>query len=680
MFTVKIYKRDFTAQLALDGLTLLPRSYTFLDEGGPEQAQIDVTGGREDLWELVELLRCPVEILDEDSEVVWWGFLSQAEIHDGAMVDAVSLEGMYNRLALAYTETTPGVSTPGDRATTAWSQDEDSVTTYGTRENLLSRPQATPLEAANALAYELAQRKYPIPVTTVSSSLADPPFGKLVCRGWWDTLGWTYYSRAGGLEQNANTQGSLNLGGATETVVGTSHVIIDGWQAFGNVAATEKLTMTFSLAGDMTLTDLAVRLQKINAPTDDVLLKLYDDAAGDPGSLLATATVSLSGIPAALAWVTETLDTPYAATASTTYHLFIERSGSLDATNYFVVSVDEGLGYSGGQFKIWNGSAWVARSPNADLTFRVLGEGLYTRLEQAFQLTGGEAWDASNVQLYLNRMGDPADDLLARLYTDAGGLPGTLLGTATLAGTSVLTSPAWHTLTFASEVSLSLATTYHLVLDRSTGTPDASNYYVVGVDEDQNYAGYAMRVWNGAAWVLRDPNADLAFIIGGVEETTTQIKTALAEAEFITGVDIENASGLNTSPYRDGDQRLLDVVRELLKAGLSGGTPLLATVTKDRIVRLYQEPDKTAYAYLINREGEISTRTDGPVALQTCPVGVWMRRTDVPGEANTERLVDLSCFYVQTASYDVKSGYVPTPRGAKRPYELPGLSLKTELR
>lgn len=670
-FSVRVLQRDFSAPLNLDGLALRVVSYAFDEEGGPKQADLEVLGGREDLWELMELLRCPIEIMDEEEEVVWWGYLSRAEVHDGVMVDAAELDEMFNRLALAYTTSIPGISTPGDRATTAWVQDDDSVNAYGTKEILLSKPQATAGEAENERDYELTQRKYPLPVTTVGTAVVDPPYGRLVCRGWWDTLAWVYFGRAAGLEQNAETQGDVNLGGPTETVIGTSHLTLNGTQAFGNAGATTKLETSFSLAGNMTLTDLAIRIQTNGAPADDVLLKVFSDAAGVPNTLLATATISTGTITGTLAWVTETLDTPYAALAATTYHLEISRSGANDAVNYYTVSVDEGLGYPSGQFKIWNGAAWVARAPNADLAFRVGGEGVYTKSEQAFQLTGGEAWQASNVQIYAHAEGSPADDLRVRLYTDSSGAPGSLLATGTFVGTDVPTSPAWLTFELDTEVALSLATTYHLQVDR-TGATDATNYYVVGVDEGLHYASYVMKVWNGAAWVRRAEDADLAFIIGGVEETTTQIETALASAEFITDVDIQQASGVTTSPYRNGDQRLLDVVRELLQAGISGGARLLATVTKDRIVRLYQAPEKTAYAYLINRRGEISTPTQGPVDLQKCPVAVWMRRTDIPGEANTERLVDLTKFYVEAAEFSPTNGYTPTPRGAQRPFELPG--------
>lgn len=670
-FSVRILKRDFSAPLNLDGLALRVISYSFHEEGGPEQADLEALGGREDLWELVELLRCPIEIMDEEQEVVWWGFLSQAEIHDGKMVDAVSLDEMFNRLAEAATLSIPGVSTPGDRFTTAWAEDADSIAAYGTKEILLSLPSATEAEAENARDYELTQRKYPIPVTTVGNQIVEPPYGRLVCRGWWDTLDWVYFGRAAGLEQNAEMQGDVNLGGPTETVIGTSHITLSGTQAFGNAGATTKLETSFSLDGNMTLTELAIRIQTNGAPADDVLLKLYSDSAGTPGSLLATATISTGTITSSLAWVTETLDTPYAGVAATTYHLEISRSGANDAVNYYTVSVDEGLGYPSGQFKIWNGAAWVARSPNADLAFRVWGEGVYTKIEQAFQLTGGEAWQASNVQIYAHAEGSPADNLRVRVYTDSSGAPGSLLATGTFTGSEVPPGAAWLTFALDTEVALSLATTYHLQVDR-TGATDATNYYVVGVDEGLHYASYVMKVWNGAAWVRRAEDADLAFVIGGVEATTTQIETALASAEFITDVEIKQASGVNTSPYRNGDQRLLDVVRELLKAGISGGARLLATVTKDRIVQLYQAPEKTAYAYLINRRGEISTATDGPVDLQKCPVAVWMRRTDIPGEANTERLVDLSKFYVEAAEFNVANGYTPTPRGAQRPFELPG--------
>lgn len=671
-FSVRILKRDFSAPLNLDGLTLRVRNYAFLDEGGPARADLDVLGGRDDLWELVELLRCPVEILDDEEDVIWWGWISRVEIHDGVLVDAVSLDEMSNRLALAYTTRVPGVSTPGDRETTAWEQDDDSVNTYGTKELLLSKPQATATEAENALAYELTQRKYPIPVTTLGTSLTDPPVGKIFCRGWWETLAWVYYTRAAGLEQNAETQGEVNLGGPGEVL--EAHEETDGTQSMGNASGSTKVEGSFTLSHSWTVNQLAIKIRTEGAPGDNVQLKVYTDTAGNPGSLLGTATLAASEISEDLNWVDFTLASTVNLSASTTYHLEISRSGANDGTNYYVVSVDEALAYLNGSLKLWNGSSWGARTPDADLIFRI--QGPKVRLESSFQLTGGEAWQASNIQVYVKRVETPADSLRARLYTDSAGAPGTLLATGTFTGSAIPEAPTWITLELDVEVLLSLATTYHLQIDR-TGANDVENYYVLGVDENLNYASGVMKFYTGQAWLARDwdgvtPDADLAFIIGGVEETTTQIETALAGAEFITDVDIEDASGIFTSQYRDGDQRLLNVVQDLLAAGLTGGSRLLATVTKDRIVRLYQAPDKDAYAYLINRRGELSTTTGGPVDLQKCPVAAWVRRTDIPGEANTERLVDLSKFYIEAAEFDVQNGYTPTPRGAQRPFELPG--------
>jgi hypothetical protein len=671
-FTVKVWKRDFSAPMNLDGLDLRVRSYAMSEEGGPVQAEIEVIGGREDLWELVELLRCPVEVMDEEGDVVWWGYLSRVEIHDGVMVDAVSLDEMFNRLAEAYTLSIPGVSTPGDRFTTPWVQDNDSVTQYGTKEILLSLPQATDAEAENVRDYELAQRKYPVPVTTIGNGVTDPPFGKIFCRGWWETLSWVSYTRSAGLEQNANTQGDHDLGGPGATV--GSYEATDGTQTLGAVAGATKVEGSFILTQGWHVTQLALKIRTEGSPADNVLLKLYSDAAGVPSVLLGTATLAATALSDALNWATWTLASAVPLAAGTPYHVEISRSGAVDAVNYYVISVDEALGYVDGALQLWNGAAWVARSPDADLVFRLLAPAF--RLETSFQLTGGEAWTASNVQIYVHAEGTPADNLRVRLYTDSAGAPGTLLATGTFLGTSVPTGAAWLTLTLDTEVALSLATTYHLQVDR-TGSPDADHYYVIGVDEGLSYTAGTLKLYTGSTWLARDwetvtPDADLAFVIGGVEETTTQIETALADAEFITDVDIEDDSGIFTSQYRDGDQRLLDVVRDLLAAGITGGGRLLATVTKDRIVRLYAAPVKENYAYLINRRGELATATGGPVDLQKCPVAEWVRREDIPGEANTERLVDLSKFYIEAAEFNVQNGYTPTPRGASRPFELPG--------
>ena len=66
--------------------------------GGPEtmDASAPLTV---DKWALFNLLRAPVEVYD-DSELVWWGYVSKITIPDGAVKFSLGVNGMYNSIAV----------------------------------------------------------------------------------------------------------------------------------------------------------------------------------------------------------------------------------------------------------------------------------------------------------------------------------------------------------------------------------------------------------------------------------------------------------------------------------------------------------------------------------------------------------------------------------------------------
>ncbi len=60
--------------------------------------------------------------------------------------------------------------------------------------------------------------------------------------------------------------------------------------------------------------------------------------------------------------------------------------------------------------------------------------------------------------------------------------------------------------------------------------------------------------------------------------------------EFLQGVIIENASGITTNPYKNGDSTALYELESLLLTGTSNSRRLLCEVTQNRYLRIYEEP------------------------------------------------------------------------------------------
>ena len=221
MSRVIFEEREFNTQYGQPDLDFKPKRYSFNVIGGPKQATIEAFGPDVDLWRLIEMVRAPVTIYSEYVDPVWWGYvaevrltvLSEASIRNPNINQRVkigiSADTFYNRIAIAYTELDAGDASIGERNTTSWADDDASQDEYGIRELLWTKDNATATHAAAARDMKLAQSKYPVPVISQTNDRTSK--ATLICRGWWDTLGWQYYANAGTTEVATSTQVSTIL-------------------------------------------------------------------------------------------------------------------------------------------------------------------------------------------------------------------------------------------------------------------------------------------------------------------------------------------------------------------------------------------------------------------------------------------------------------------------------------
>ena len=202
--TVRLLNRDFTERQAAVAATLLPTSYSFAAIGGPERASIAVDGSATALWEAVEWLRCPLEIRDARGTPVWWGYVASVDVAVGAITVGVSLDDMATRVAVAYSGLASGSMAAGNRATTGWEESAATILEYGKKDLMVT---AVSLDDIAAVGY--AQRlanDLGVPVPTVNLGGSGGSSAMLTCRGWWDTLGWNYYSNGGLADTGLSSQ------------------------------------------------------------------------------------------------------------------------------------------------------------------------------------------------------------------------------------------------------------------------------------------------------------------------------------------------------------------------------------------------------------------------------------------------------------------------------------------
>jgi hypothetical protein len=342
------FQRDFSEKLTNPAEKMIINPYSAKSIGGNDQLTITAFGNKQQLWALTDWLRVPVEIWDWRGEAVWWGFVKTVTVRIGNLEIGVSLDNMYNRVAVAYAE--EGGS--GKRATTSWVQDDTSVATFGKKELLYSQSYGNEQSANSLRDRILSERKNPQSKITVLPDV-NGISATMECVGWWEALDWVYYSQPAGLEEYTDS--------------GT------GTQELGKSSSNQKVAQSFKSSLSWDAASIEISISKVNSPTDAIQIDLCSDSSGTPGIVLAHGQVPNSDIDSGSNMVKASLDVQVPISAGVTYWIVIYRSGSLDTSNCYRINCNEEAAYANGIFRIFNGTTWSPRDPNADMNFRVNG-------------------------------------------------------------------------------------------------------------------------------------------------------------------------------------------------------------------------------------------------------------------------------------------------------------------
>lgn len=413
--------RNFQDALNFPDVVFSVENYSWHVSGGPRQATVTAMGNAYAIWELLNWLRAPVILRDNEGSTRWWGYLHTVDIQVGAIRVGVSLESMYNRINVVYGYLAPGSATAGTRANTGWSQDDDSVSAYGTRELKYSLSEASPESAEQTRDTLLAALRYPNPTLVPNYGQSDLR-ATLTLHGWWDTLDWQYYAQTAGLEEH-QVKGTI-------VQVGTTTV--------------ERLAQEFQLGSALTWDSYALHIRaKVLAGTcaDNLQLSLYSDAGGAPGSLLCGAAVG-DVIDENIEWVSAVPSTRVTLSPGTTYWLVVARTGSLDNTNYFGVGIDETASYARGTLYAYASGAWSEYDGDpatggvqpVALTFQVTG--VWETTAQIVDVVDDEGQFLTDCEI------EDESNVYASPYRDGDGMGGTeiakLLTVGTTAGRRLL--------------------------------------------------------------------------------------------------------------------------------------------------------------------------------------------------------------------------------------------------
>ena len=661
-FDVSILDDDNVDVLIPQGVILSPQTYDKDAVGGCKQAEIQAEGPVASLWTTFQWLGKRVVIYNRYQSPVWWGIVDEVEISLGSATAGLSLRNMRNRVAVAYTTDSDGITT---RGTTDWSEDAESIAAYGYHEHLASLSDTNLIQAESKRDAIINALGKPAPLVTIGQT--GNTIATIRCTGYWSTLEWRYYQQLAGLEAHDESGGTEQaLGqGFTDTTIGFSK--------HGKIHDITARMDTFIAGHTIEVTGSASNnLAALVESSTDEKQKVYASGAldFDANDDIRDLTNQQLDFIAVADYITVTGSS--VGGNNTTYRC---RQSGADAIVVGPQTVTTSA--AGPTITITRGNsiataaATVREFPGATVTLTTHGE----QIAQSFSLEANTSWTVASVLVRMRRVGTPADNVTVELCSDSAGEPGTVLDSKTIVGATIGTNESsWVAFEMANTDTITYGTTYWIVVSRS-GANEAYNYYICEVDEELGYPRGQLLLWTGSAWAARATDADLLFQVQGSVVTTTQLSTLITTSgQFIDGVDIKDASGVSSIQYRNGDNYALDEAADLIATGTSAGERLLADVTVERVARIYKQAsadDETNY--ILGSDGQLNDAFGHAIEHGKLPVGNWIAIEDIPPAVGA--LTKLSPFFCEYASMDCNSGRLRIePQGQPTAWDIGEIS------
>lgn len=665
MFSVEVWDQNGNSIQRPTSMTLAAERFTWQALGGADAADLTATGRRETVAGLLGWLNYRVLIRNQYGTAVWWGYVEEALLNLGEYSVGVSLEPMYNRVAVAYTYT--DLDNVLQRGTTAFFENATTAARYGKKELLHSYSDLESLADAEELAQTLIDR-LGTPVTSVQHGTGDADTATLRCRGYWAKTTWRYYKQQAGREAHESYFGDQVVGvGLTDTnvVFVRDDKIVYAPMGMHGFKGGDKFDVSGSASNNLTRSVATPTRKEIDtytattiefAASDDI----WDSAQGFEG-LADNDVIQIRGSAAnaGIKTIKRVERGVEKVPGSGIYFDHIELTTTVIAEAAGPSITINRFGY------IKTVEALNTEPPGATTTLAAWG----SKVAQSFSLEFSTApWPLHEVKLRLRKTGTPGDGVKVALHADNAGLPAaTSLDSSALLFGSIGTEYGWEAFPFSGGVNLSYGTTYWLVVER-TGANNADNYYEVGVDDNEGYSRGVLKIWGQGAWQARPTAASLAFQVIGKKDTGAQIKDMLVGVTSLFGDAETITTQVLTPTFRDGDTLVSEEIEDLATRGDSAGVRLIAEVTPERVVRITSRPGRGSEVYSLRGNGDMLDQYGQPLPPGVSLAAKWVR-LDEPGLADVpaENLI----FFVEEADYETETGrWQLRPEHAPSPFDI----------
>ncbi len=297
----------------------------------------------------------------------------------------------------------------------------------------------------------------------------------------------------------------------------------------------------------------------------------------------------------------------------------------------------------------------------------ILSDG--AKIAQSFTATSD--MNLSDIEILVCKVGGPGDISVNLCEIDDEGKPGTSVRSGKFATHDIGTDVDWVRAVLTQTIELTPNETYFLVFESDFS--DESNYQIITLDPNNGYHGGNCYRYVNNEWVEDEKDIPFRLYNNVLTETSQQIQNYLTDCgQFFSRVFIDDRSGHYAESFRNGDTTALAEAEALLEIGTSNYRRLLARVTSDRAVVVYEQPAEPDHADLeIRNDNKLYYRAGSAVGEHYDPTGKWISVEPVIyGALENATLAGTKRFFCDAMEWTKNGGLLMTPANWKNPLSV----------
>lgn len=574
-------------------VSFVPEKWSADNKGGFKSATIKAYGPKDRLLNLTSILKYEVDIFNDFGKNVWNGYVNEILITLGKVTIGYSLKGMANRIKVFYND--PSIQSGQRSFYTDWIEDSDGRSVFGTFERVISQSDTTSANADQKAQQFLQNLKKPVETLSFDGDGLNS-FVRIECLGWLHRLEDRFFIENRGFESYTTSKISAPIGlGFTSSEVGfnadDNSISTPTGNQLLNFQKGQKIHVSGSASNDGTYTLAGVESDEYSEYTINVTMSSDDifDATNtmnekfQVGDIIKISdSTSNDGYYKIINVIPSKIEVDDTLTTEAANDVTFEVGST--------ASTEENL---------------VDELPSNSVTIRSQNRAIY----KEFDITASGTWRFKKLLLKMRKIGTPTDDALVVLFLKTGTNTYSSIESKQIDASNFSNSFGWVEFEFTGNNTVTLGSTYALVVTTESYGFDPDNFYEVQLDNEANVSGNVFFNDPDNNYILQE-NTEMPFQLMGVEETTEIMADVVQLGEeFETFVDVESDVDdyLYMKNYEDAYSKLMSLV----DFGTSANENIV--ITSDTKKNIFIKKQQAAFnedkVYKITSTGQIKDST-----------------------------------------------------------------------